>query len=183
MKLDQQVLLGHFKRFEGDVPHFYLCGSGKVTIGIGCQVWDASYAGTLAMVHKRTDVKVVPGDIMKEFNAVKKLEPKRMPQYYNLRTELYLPLVNRIQLFNQRIKNFIILIEEEFADVNEFPENAQLVLLDMIFTLGVKGLRSEFPNFTSAFLAKDWKRAATECQRGGISLDRNKWAEKALLAL
>jgi hypothetical protein len=43
----------------------------------------------------------------------------------------------------------------------------------MIFNLGANKLTNDFPKFNAAVNAKNWKTAATESHRNGVSDNRN----------
>jgi hypothetical protein len=51
----------------------------------------------------------------------------------------------------------------------------------MIFNLGVTGLTT-FVQFNKSIKDGDWKKAATQCKRLGVNVDRNEYVKKLLLA-
>jgi GH24 family phage-related lysozyme (muramidase) len=172
--------LDHFIRFEGKVSHFYLDGEGLVTIGIGCQILDPS---PLPMLRKTTALAATRADLFSDYNAVKALPSGRVPAYYDRVCLLVLPEVAIAELFEQRLAGFRVKIHDSLLALEDYPDLAQLVLLDMAFNLGIWGLERKFPKFLNAFKAKDWKTAALECRRHGVQAERNDWTRASLESL
>ena len=50
----------------------------------------------------------------------------------------------------------------------------------MIFNLGATGLRKEWPKFTRAIAQGDWAKAADDCTRPEIQLQRNNYVKGLL---
>lgn len=177
---DQAKWRDHFISVEGHENHLYLDGEGIVTIGIGCQVFEPSI---LPLLHKSDSLKASIVEITEEYRAVKACPAKKPPGFYDKLCTLYLPEADIVALFNNRLSAFIQSVEDSIVNLDDFPELAALVLIDMAFNLGVDGLKRKFPHFMNAFLAKDWKVAALECKREDIQKERNEWSRQSLESL
>jgi len=181
--INKEIYTPHFKEHEANVSHFYLDGPGYVTIGIGCRVWDVSYASKLGMYHKEINKLASVDEITKEYHGVAALDPGRVEMFYAIRTNLYLPLNERMKLFEDRVQGFISEINAKVCQLEAFPINAQLVMLDMMFNLGIGNLTSKFTKFLFYFMNRNWLLAAKESHRLKIAESRNKWAATTLEAL
>lgn len=66
-----------------------------------------------------------------------------------------------IEAFNIDIANTLNYCDKLYFDFNELPEEAQLVIANMMFNLGYTGL-SKFKNMKKAIQKRDWMKAAEE---------------------
>ncbi len=73
------------------------------------------------------------------------------------------------------MKDFIRIIRssDNFPEFDTYPVAAKMGLLDMVYTSGAKGIREDFPVFTSAVRRRNWKLAAQESHRLQPSAKRN----------
>jgi GH24 family phage-related lysozyme (muramidase) len=179
--IDKAKWREHFIEFEGNYSFFYLDGEGVITVGIGCQVF--STATLLPMLRRVDSTRASLTEILAEIDAIKALPSGRIASFYGGVATLYLPPADVDDLFESRLEDAISRIETSLTPLAGFPELACMVLVDMAFNLGVWGLRSKFPHFMNAFVAKDWKTAALECKREGIQKSRNDWARASLESL
>lgn len=62
-----------------------------------------------------------------------------------------------------------------FPYFGDYPLPAQIALWDMIYDLGPRRLRDEFPKMRQAVVDRDWKEAANESHRVGPSTERNQY--------
>lgn len=166
-------------KFEGEVDHFYLDTVGKVTIGIGCQVFDPT---RLPMVIRATGMSAPTADALAEYAAVRRMEPAKKASFYRKSTRLYLPVSGIDALFNERLALAKRGLSAKFK-LDALPLPAQLALVDMSFNLGSRGLIEKFPKFCNAVVAGDWQTAAAECDRNGIQAERNAWTRAQFLGL
>lgn len=178
--LDLTELIKHFEQYEGRAPCFYLDGDSNVTIGIGCVVSDYS---SLRLYNKKTHLTAPQFDIRNEFNLISRAQAGNKLDYYNSLCLLYMADPDIDALFNARVDKFIEGITNKIIRFNTLPKQAQLVLLDMTFNLGVDGLINKFPQFCFALQNKLWLAAAKESHRLGIQDSRNEWAFSILMEL
>lgn len=170
----------HFVQYEGRCRAFYLDGKDNVTIGIGSLVTSPT---VLPMVRKSTGIRASVDDIMADYKAVRALLPGQLASYYDRVCLLYLPDTDIDALFERELTAKIQSIEDSIVSLEDYPDLAALVLVDMAYNLGIHGLTAKFPKFMNAFLAKDWKVAALECKREGIQPSRNDWARTTMESL
>jgi hypothetical protein len=73
------------------------------------------------------------------------------------------------------MKDFIRIIRssDNFPEFDTYLVAAKMGLLDMVYTLGAKGTREEYPVFTSAVRRRNFKLAAQESYRPTLSAKRN----------
>jgi GH24 family phage-related lysozyme (muramidase) len=168
---------------EGRVSYLYLDGVGLVTVGLGCMLESVGSALPLPFVHR--DDMATPAtqtEIRQAFSTVMARQDIRG------RHTLFEPLTD-IRLTNRGIDDLALqkLAEYErtltgqaaFADLDQWPADAQLGLLSLTWAKGPG--YTGWPNFVAACEAKDWVRAARECQLAhpvGTQVHRNaaNWA-------
>lgn len=176
-----QSWVDHFIHFEGKINHFYLDGSGIVTIGIGCVIprLDADYLPLLVKSNKYPASKPVKlRDWDEVFNS-----PRQKASYYEDKVLTFLPELAIQTLFDARLNLFISQLTSRFKIFPLLPEDAQLVFLDMAFNLGIDGLLRKFPKFLEVFFDAKWNDAAQESHRVGIQVERNSWTKTTLESL
>lgn len=66
---------------------------------------------------------------------------------------------------------------------DNFPENAQVALFDMIFNLGATRLQNVFVKFNQAVKNEDWSKAAEESYRSDVRENRNDFVKGLLQQL
>ena len=71
-------------------------------------------------------------------------------------------------------------LKANFAGYDNYPEPARRALLDMIYNLGLDGLK-QFAKLKKAVEAGNWQAAAAECVRKGPSKERNDWTRDRFL--
>jgi len=168
-------------KYEGKVPHFYLDPSGLVTIGIGCRVATIHEALQLDFLYKDSKLPAERDSIRNDFIIVSQSISGQDTSYYDLLTNLFLSEEDIVKLFIVKYLEKLHYTKTYFADFDSFSDNIKLALLDMTFNLGVTGLIMKFPKFTKALQRKDWMAAAAECDRHGISAERNSFVRNTFL--
>ena len=89
-------------------------------------------------------------------------------------------------VINGQVNKHIKIFESELKRIYgpteflSFPDNVKLALFDMIFNLGMSKLKNTFPSFNKHLKAGDYKKAATESSRQGISSQRNAYVHYLL---
>jgi GH24 family phage-related lysozyme (muramidase) len=183
--ISESVFLQHLKDpdVENFVPHMYLDSEGNVTVGIGTLLSDAATAETLPFVKRGTNVAATSQEIKRDFNSVKNsvLTNTRAPGFRHL-TNLDLSEAESEFKALTDMKDFIRIIRssDNFPEFDSYPVAAKMGLLDMVYTSGAKGIREDFPVFTSAVRRRNWKLAAQESHRLQPSAKRNQTVGEVL---
>lgn len=166
------TLKAMLEKWEGRVHCLYLDGRGNVTTGIGHLLPTAESACDLPFTMAAGAILATPADITREYIHVKALEPNMRPMYYTLRTQLRLSdeVVDSLLDIDIRKKSTeVVAAVDGFA---AFPSPAQTALMDMAVNLGTSGLL-RYPKLLGACKRGEWRVAASECHRKGISEERN----------
>jgi hypothetical protein len=176
--VSESVFLQHLKdpEVENFVPHMYLDSEGNVTVGIGTLLPDAAKAETLPFVRRGSSVAATSQEIKQAFNSVKSsgLTNTRAPGFRHL-TNIDLSEAESELKALTDMKDFIRIIRssDNFPEFDTYLVAAKMGLLDMVYTLGAKGTREEYPVFTSAVRRRNFKLAAQESYRPTLSAKRN----------
>jgi GH24 family phage-related lysozyme (muramidase) len=170
----------------------YLCEGGYVTTGIGNKLGSAKEAMALPWQHKATGLPATSGEIRAAFHHISALtvefrsqDPKAPnpfgAKHYEHASDLVLPKGIADQLAADRLmKDFLPGLRNLFPHFDAFPVPAQRALVDMAYTLGVKGLATKFKTVVSACNGGDFDTAAKYCHRkakghGRKDDERNVW--------
>ena len=176
--INQSAFLRHLKdpEVENFAPHMYLDSEGNVTVGIGTLLPDAATAETLPFVKRGSNVAATSQEIKQAFNSVKSsgLTNTRAPGFRHL-TNIDLSEAESELKALTDMKDFIRIIRssDNFPEFDTYLVAAKMGLLDMVYTLGAKGTREEYPVFTSAVRRRNFKLAAQESYRPTLSAKRN----------
>jgi GH24 family phage-related lysozyme (muramidase) len=174
----------HAVEMEGKTDFLYLCTASQVTTGIGKVL--ATPEAALRVAWLEDGAKAGEARIRADWQAIRGISPAGTKQ--NAKAESFAPKT-RIRLAPGEAERLLAehLAENEralrarFAEYDSLPRDVRLALLDMIYNLGEGGLTGKFPSFCEAIAAKDWARAAAECERRGIGDARNAWVKGLLL--
>lgn len=163
------------KRFEGVINHMYLDSKGFVTVGVGYLLPNADSASKLTFVLKSNGNPATKTEKESDWNTISQQEKNHQPAYYDQFAKLKLNQEDINTYLDQKLqsceKELMNLFTE--SEYSHYPQKAQEALLDMIFNLGLTQFINKFPNLVNAVKKKDWKTAANECHRLGISESRN----------
>lgn len=159
-------------KHEDNVAHLYLCPEGYPTIGIGCRISNVTVAKALPfyIIKDSKEMLATQEEKEKEFESIKKEKfGKKYPaSWYKSKTKLFLKDDAINDLYKARTKEFISRLCQEFANFENYPDEACLALLDMAYNLGVSGLMTKFPSMVKAIQGtdpSDWVEAAKQCHR------------------
>lgn len=192
----KDALLEQIERLEGRVNHFYLDSVGKVTIGIGHQVASEAAAAELPLYIPRMFgwwlPKATAEEKQAEYQFVQLNGPDTLyrykASYYKQFTRLIMLdedieklLFDHINSFHNELARFYNRKNGFYRDFDEFPDEVQMALFDMVFNLGMTNLRSAWPKFNGAIKIEDWKTAAAESSRRQVSPARNGYVRDLLL--
>jgi GH24 family phage-related lysozyme (muramidase) len=152
-------------RFEGRVNHMYLCVKGWVTIGLGCKIDPAPLAQSLPFMRISDGKPASPNEIDAEWRKTKgnKQGALRGAQYMKRFALLKLSEAAIDELALWRLRDIEKFLRTTFHDWDEWPADAQLGVLSMAWAMGPAFTRN-FPKFTAAAKARNWREAALECR-------------------
>jgi len=174
---DVGALRDDLLRWEGNKPFMYLCSAGYVTTGIGNKLANAQEAIALPWQHRATGLPATPAEIRTAFERVaamttefRREDPKApnpfSAKHYQKASDLVLPDGVANQLAIDRLeKDFLKGLRELFPGFDAYPQPAQRALVDMAYTLGVRGLEKKFPTVVKACREGDFRVAAKSCHR------------------
>jgi len=155
----------------------YLCSAGYVTTGIGNKLANAQEAIALPWQHKATGRPATPAEIRTAFERVQTMtsEFRRVDlkapnpfgaQHYEKVSDLVLPDGAANQLAVDRLeKDFLKGLRALFPGFDGYPQPAQRALVDMAYTLGVRGLETKFPTVVKACREGEFTVAAKHSHR------------------
>lgn len=158
--------------FEGIVPHLYLDTRANVTCGVGFLVPDEA---TLVRLPWWPSIP----DAIADYRTVKAAAPGHAASFYKPLCHARLSEANMRRLFDMHVTAFRKQLDPTWH-LNQWPECAQVALVDMAFNLGVGGL-AKYAHLRTAIFARRWDLAASECHRAGISDARNEAAKQLFL--
>lgn len=164
---------------EGCIKHMYLDTRGYVTVGVGFMIPNVEEAQGYNFQRRVDGKKATAAEIKQDYELLKQQAVGRRASSYKSVTALDLSDDEIDLVLDQRIDTFESSLTKIFANYVSYPEPAKLGLLDMSFNLGIAGLTTKFPTFVAHAKQKNWQGCAEECQRKGISDERNE-ATKAL---
>jgi hypothetical protein len=94
--------------------------------------------------------------------------------HYEKVSDLVLPADVRNQLAVDRLtREFLPGLRRMFPGFDAYPEPAQRALVDMAYTLGVKGLEVRFPKLVAACRSNNFSLAAAQSSRSSARAERN----------
>lgn len=168
--------------FEGRIPWMYLDRKGLVTAGIGNMLPSAQAAIALIWHLRGSGEEATPVEIADDFrrisDAVANLEAHR----YKALTRCELADGEITRLFGRRVDEFCKQLEREFPLFPEWPDQAQLATLDMVYSMGIGKLCEKFPHFCAALRSMEWLTAAAHCHRQDGQPARNNAVRDLYLA-
>ncbi len=178
------------EEYEGRTNHMYLDPKGKVTIGVGHLIVNKAAVGSIILCITKNNV---PSQIasMKEkedeYDSILRQPTSHIASWYKRHTKLIMKkedieslLDNHILSFYQELTGIYQKSKGYHEDFDNFPENVQLALFDMIFNLGANQITKEFPGFNKALKACDWQTAAQESNRPDVNSARNNYVKQLL---
>ena len=171
----------------------YVDTAGRVTVGVGHLLTIDPYQKPVTMYHLNTNKVASMEDIRTEYcRMILERKDNVVASYY----EKYASLVMRdkdidaltslhIESFAMELKVIFPGLMFSLSDAREYniginSENVQMALFDMIFNLGATKLRKGFPKFCMYIREGNFEMAAKECNRIGISKERNDYVRGLL---
>ncbi len=172
----------YLRKYEGVVNFMYLDVVGLVTTGVGFLLTDAAAAGPLAFTRRDTGAPATDDEKRADWEAVHARPKAELAANYRPFTLLDLADAAIDLELTRRIDGFVKNLQNRFPQFDEFPDTAQIGLLDMVYSLGAGGLFRGFPRFCSAVDQQDWPACAREGFRGNVSPARNHELQQLFLA-
>ncbi|MFP1886999.1 glycoside hydrolase family protein [Lonsdalea quercina] len=160
---------------EGFKNQMYADTVGNITVGIGHLISSPEMAAALPF----SKTNIVRGHNSEDYNEVS-LTKKQISLFFDSYKEnkKYSPNIHLsnnavIGLAINDVKSTISGLKGIYSDFDSFPNSAKVALVDMGFNLGIRKLKTNFPNFNAAVERKDWNAAADESHRTDIGEIRN----------
>lgn len=169
-----QAAFGPFKvNSEGRINYMYCDGKGYVTTAVGNLLKDAAAAKKWAWRVRNTGALASPAQITDAFDACKayydetKAAGKGAPGYsrYKDKTTLHLPDEQIYAIVSTALGKFDGYARVGFGAIwDEFPADAQLAVLSMMWGLGsTKGIKKANRPLYNAICAGDFETATYHC--------------------
>lgn len=163
-------------RLEGRVDHMYLDRLGLVTIAIGNKIDPVGDALNLAAL----GAQLLRGDGTPASDAEITAEWTRIKTASGP-AQLHLDDSGIDNLVANKLNDVEANLIPFFSGFADWPADAQMGLLSLGWAMGPNRLKPpKFPNFHSAVDARDWFRAARECNMAGADLVKRNAADRGL---
>ena len=176
--INEGAFIQHLKDAGNElfVPYMYKDKKEFVTVGIGHLLKNPDMAKLIPFVERGTNKSAHENHIINAFNKVKNSPISGQAGYLKFKplTNIVISEAEAESLAMKDMLQFIQILRSEmnFPEFDTYPETAKMGLLDMAYTLGVKGTRKKFPKFTLAVRHRDWNLSADESDRD-VSFSRN----------
>jgi GH24 family phage-related lysozyme (muramidase) len=177
-EIDYEELYSDLLRWEGKVAYMYLDKRGFVTVGVGNLVSSVDEAKKLPFVNADTGKTATPKEIETAFTAVSKMAWPREAAHYKQNPSIELKDETIKPMAIKRLKEeFVPGLRKIFNGFDGYPDPAKQALVDMVYSLGIKGLK-KFKKLITAAEKGDWQEAANESHRMGARDTRNNWTRE-----
>ncbi len=163
----------YLRQHEGVVSYMYLDVVGLVTIGVGFMLPNADAATVLNLVRRDTAAPASVDEKRQDWESVHSQDKAKLAQAYKEFTKLDLPDAEIDRELTKRVNDFQRNLTNRFPKFDGFPDQAQTGLVDLIYSLGPRGLFNGFPKLCAAANAGDWNACAEQSSRGNVSATRN----------
>lgn len=170
--------LAKLTAFEGSVRWMYLDTAGLVTVGVGNMLPDAIAATNLPFHVQTGDDLAGYTEVILEFNRIKAMAAGHSASFYYEQDSPVLFDHDIQDLLKARVFSFEHQLRSIFPEYDSYPDPAKLGLIDMIYNLGLGGLRDGYPKFCMYIKFKNWIAASMQCFRHGPSKERNDWTNQ-----
>ena len=153
---------------------------GKVTVGVGLMLPNASAAETLPFLLDGR--AATTAEIAAEFARIDAMTMGRLPAFYRPATSLQLSQETIDAKLNAVLQGFEADLRTQIPHYDGLPDGVKMALLDMIYNLGPAELFKGFPHLMAAVESGSWAQAAACCMRRGPSAERNAWTREQFLS-
>jgi len=172
--------LAKLKEFEGCVPWMYRDTVGRVTVGVGLMLPNASAAETLPFLLDGR--AATTAEIAAEFARIDAMTMGRLAAFYRHGTSLELSQGTIDARLSAVLQGFEADLRMQIPHYDGLPDGVKMALLDMIYNLGPAGLFKGFPHLMAAVESGSWVQAAACCMRRGPGAERNAWTREQFLS-
>ncbi|HMF43357.1 MAG TPA: hypothetical protein VKQ32_21945 [Polyangia bacterium] len=160
-------------KWEGCRREMYAGPRGGVRTGIAHPLVDADAALALPWIHRSTGRRATPPEIRIAFAQARAQSLGHPAPAHQRASDLVLPAGFAGDLAAARIDKFILPgLRLLCAGFDRYPLAARRALVDMAWTLGLRGL-AKFHNLIAACRREDFAAAADHCHRRGSHSARN----------
>ena len=162
-----QSALARTRRYEDAIPWLYRdsAAAGNATCAIGHMVPSYQACQLLPFTPPITQV---------EWNMLHECPTGMVASFYERVTQGRLTDAYMDSILENDLEDVLAALREEFSGFDAFPDGPAAAILDLSYNLGIAGLLEKFPTMVLAIRRQDWKTAAEQCHRRGISDERNK---------
>jgi len=180
----KDALIEQIEKLEGRVNHFYLDSIGKVAIGIGHQVVSEDAAADLPLYiprifnwwlrranqeEKRAEYQFVQLNGPDNTRRYKASYYKQFTRLIMLDQDIEALLLKHIETCYRELVQLYNSQNGFQRNFDDFPDEVQMALFEMIFKQGMTNLRTSWPKLNGAIKVEDWKTAAAESRRRQVS--------------
>ncbi len=175
------------EEYEGRHNHMYLDTKGKVTVGVGHLIANKA---AVAFVTMYTVKNKLPSSMatMKqkqdEYDTIANQKKNYKASWYKQHTSLVMKETDMDAQRKKHIDTFyaelVGMYKKSKGYANEFdnfPDEVQKALFDMIFNLGQTKLRTIFVKFNEAIKKEKWGDAAKQSNRPDVNAARNAYVK------
>jgi len=180
--MNKATVSAWLKQHEGVVPWMYLDTAGVVTVGVGHALETEEDAASLPFRLKDTGEPAHESVIRADWRAVKAAQPGLLAEKYSRLTNTILSKEHIDWLLDYDIEKHWVSLLARRPELSTLPEQAQNVLAEMAFNLGVGGLL-QYRRMIACMMIGDWEQAAEESSRLGVSPKRNNQTAQLIRAL
>jgi GH24 family phage-related lysozyme (muramidase) len=170
---EQADAVKYVRDHEGVINHMYLDIVGLVTIGVGFMLPNPAAAAELKLVHRDTGDPANKQEKAAEWETIHAQVKAKRASSYRKFTALDMTDAEVDKRLIVLLDDFVRNLRQRFPAFDNFPDPAQIGLLDMIYSLGPAGLFKGFPLFCKAVDDQNWKKCAGESSRRNVSGARN----------
>lgn len=167
--------LPHARQHEGAISWMYKDSVGVVTIGIGHALETAAEARHIFLINQ--------DEAEADWTTIKSMLAGRVAAYYAAYTKLRITERAIDALFERDCDGWLFWCCKLIKGFEDFPQPAQLALLDMAYNLGGDALvHRKWPRLMAAVRARNWAVCAIESNRPQLSSARNDWTRQQFMA-
>jgi GH24 family phage-related lysozyme (muramidase) len=178
------------EKYEGHVNHLYLDTKGRVTVGVGHLIASRHVMHTVPLWVPKNNLPFRIATLAEknaEYDSMVSQEDGLPAGSYAY--ELIMAEVDIVSRRDGQISEFYGYLTRIYrkhngypANFDDFDENVQRALFDMIFNLGPNKIVHTFKTFDAALKASNWTQASEESFRPDVPDDRNAYVCDLLLA-
>jgi GH24 family phage-related lysozyme (muramidase) len=164
----RSAAIARTKKFEGSMSHFYRDTKSKVTVGVGHLLSTAVSTDGIKMLRDVDDKLASKKEKIDEWSGVLN------GTIGTGKTTLHMEGAEIDRLLGDDLAISASDLAKRFSNLDDYPDEAQDALLDMMFNLGLtKFSKANWPKLFAAVENKDWTSAADNCHRDDVQKDRN----------